>query len=182
MIASLARVACENPYRAHTATCPIRMVAPRVVCPRAVLQSKTKSLSVAPAPDFSLRGSSRGSTRASGLPTCMLQESTPGTCQPGSENCQNDAQSADIHNLGEYLLLTYVGGIADAMLWRDRVLILRPHSPPPHPLFHRVLHPSPSRLPPSPSLLPPSVVLAGAMFCSGPYPRNRLVRRRAMGS
>ena len=32
-----------------------------------------------------------GATRASGLqrhPTCMLQECTPGTCQPGSENCQ----------------------------------------------------------------------------------------------
>eukprot|EP00966_Prymnesium_polylepis_P289717 6691980-Prymnesium_polylepis.1 len=55
-------------------------------------------------------------------------------------------------------------------------------APPPPPLFHRVLHPSPSRLPPSPSLLLPSVVLAGAMFCSGPYPRNRFVRRRAMGS
>ena len=25
-----------------------------------------------------------------------------------------------------------MGGIADAMLWRDRVFILRPHSPPPH--------------------------------------------------
>mmetsp|Transcript_11468 Transcript_11468/g.28633 ORF Transcript_11468/g.28633 Transcript_11468/m.28633 type:complete len:246 (-) Transcript_11468:411-1148(-) len=62
MNASLARATCENPYRAHTATCPLRMVASRVVCPRAVLQSKTKSLSVAPAPDFSLRGSSRGST------------------------------------------------------------------------------------------------------------------------
>eukprot|EP00966_Prymnesium_polylepis_P124280 2873803-Prymnesium_polylepis.1 len=42
MNASLARATCENAYRAHTATCPLRMVASRVVCPRAVLQSKTK--------------------------------------------------------------------------------------------------------------------------------------------
>jgi hypothetical protein len=48
MNASLARGTCETPYRAHTAACPLHMVASRVVCPRAVLQSKTKSLSVAP--------------------------------------------------------------------------------------------------------------------------------------
>eukprot|EP00966_Prymnesium_polylepis_P161424 3730661-Prymnesium_polylepis.1 len=40
----------------------------------------------------------------------MLQESTPGTCQPGSENCQRGNQGSDSPQGGESHRLPHVEG------------------------------------------------------------------------